>query len=286
MEHRFQTGRHQQQLSRDVAKEAAEAEKNRSLSGIGKLKIGSLNAGVDAKIYTNPLTRRLSSTDEVQQQRARDRELADEHRARKDKAESLEQERRKAAAAKEAELEAERQLAREAEARADAAAEEAAAVRVRKGMPVRIAAGRTTAARQELSHAEYRGRWVETPTHYGLLVGRWVGCRCGLDIRESWCTNYTGATPLEDEASANAQAQADKAIKSATADRIAKGMPPEVAAGETLQRRKWLSHTRNACPGTKDCGKRGRNSCQGEFLVDKARGVEAWTCCRAARRDF
>ena len=49
----------------------------------------------------------------------------------------------------------------------------------------------------------------------------------------------------------------DKTIR----DRVAKGVPEVIAAGETLVRRQHLSHTMNRCPGTATCDRKCKGLC-------------------------
>lgn len=158
--------------------------------------------------------------------------------------------------------------------------EEAILARVRRGMLRVIAEGPTTAERQHRSHTASRGEWVVEASHFPGTQSVWVGCGCNRREHNSWCLTYKGGFGLDDQESADAHAKTEAALSAETQQRLAAGMPSEIAVGRTLQLRKWLSHTRNDCPGTTRCGKRGPK-CAGAFVKSPDGSTEYWSCCRS-----
>lgn len=285
-EERFNRGRHEEQQARDAAAEQRARQQAAGLAEVSRLKAMTLNEGDGAQRYNSPMRHRLLALEERQAQAQRERELEE----RKQEEARQAQLRRGKAAARQAQEDAAR--AHQAEQRRAAAAAHSAKVsteaevRVRNGMPANVAQGATTTDRQHLSHTVSRGQWARVPTHFGVAVERWTGCRCGQEVRDSWCSYYTGPRPLEDAPSSDAQrGAAERALRDA-AERVAAGMPPEMARGGSLQRRKWLSHTRNECQGVARCGKQGAGACKAKYVIDPDQSIEMWTCCKAVRRDF
>lgn len=286
MEERFNRGRHLQQQDRDAnAAEAQAVRRQDLLADVGQLRIDTLNAGRDDTPYVNPVACRLSAAVEAAAQSGRESELAARRRGQAEVSARGLAEVAEAEAAARADRERARAAATQAADALEATVAQEAAARVRLGMPARIAAGATTAARQRLSHSAFRGTWMVVPTHFGASIARWFGCGCGQEEQDSWCANYRGPRPLEDAASSSAQMGRQVQETQAVAGRLYRGMPAEVAAGYTLQRRKWLSHTHNACAGLPSCGNRGNQECRGQFVFDEHQQMESWSCCGAAGRD-
>lgn len=273
-----------------LAAEAEAKEKESATSGSVRVDVKQIrsqfvatqNSAEDEKEYDGESKRRMSKKASSEADEQQEKEHDDMLRARELEREKAEEEAKRKEEAAKAEEKRRGEEARRAEEAEKRKHEEAVSARVRKGMLRQIAEGRTQQDRMHLSHTASRGEWVSEASHFPGNQSLWVGCGCQRRDYDCWCLTYKGGYGLEDQESADAHLKTEAALNAEIKSRIDAGMPEVIAKGRSLQHRKWLSHTRNDCPGVSKCGKRGAK-CLGQHVKSPDNNTEYWNCCRSGQ---